>query len=341
MKIIRIYQYDTNKLNLIKEKIFYECNIRAIGIEGLRKNYYQGFNIALRIQDEFESPILNMLKGFKNEITEFDKKINEKDMNKIASLIKTIVKMEENKVNCFPLRDNGEIVVNNFDEDLYPGEVILPLIIRKQIDKIQFHLATKYFKANKSYSEDDIDFLLAKMFVYFSSLGKGGIASGYLSLKSNAEYFKEQLKDVNDYTTREKLYKTVYILNEKLLCSIDNFNGNLLLSEEGMTKYFREYVNKVARTIFNANINDFNIKGMYFPDDFFDRHSHWSSFHEKNYRDSEMLKLYKTENFIKYRICMGVFYGLLPDLDLSNIRKERITVIATKLAETIMGEENG
>lgn len=76
---------------------------------------------------------------------------------------------------------------------------------------------------------------------------------------------------------------------------------------------------------------------MYHADDFFERHKHWSEFHQLFCSNQILITHYHQSDFLIYRLVLGVIYSILPELGVSNLRKEKITNIVSKLVEDYYG----
>lgn len=325
--IIRCYLYNTQKLNKMLQSIFMFLKKNNIKDISVKKSYLYGYHIAIKIHNSNQE-LISFVE--KNYINYTDKNI---DYIKIAKLINATSQMEETIQNCLPLKEDGTITFSSEDELLLPKKNIFD---DKLVDRIE-HLQTKYlidiYSLWIKMSEDEQNYQIANLFFFLADLNPKGIKFGYLGARSNYEYFKEQLKDYNNPRVNQWKF---YITNR------NNCDKNFI--KNGVEKYKLKKICNYKNDqkfiydlleLFRWGIKENLVKtdNLYTAKTFFQRHSHSSEFHKLYYKDQEFIDQYESNGFILYRLLLSSIYSILPEFNISSLRKQKITGLVSESVE--------
>lgn len=322
MVVYRIYDYLPEDLNRIEKEILelvFKHQLKHISI---KKSYYKGFHLAIK-----DLSRMDIISNYLNRVK--IKHLKEIDYNYISSQIQFISKLEESELLNLPLYKHGEVIKSD-NNILYPGKRIFSKEYTTKIEELETSFLSKIFPLWLTYSEDCQNILLRNIWIYFASKHRYGVEAGYLAFKSNFEYFKEELKDID---SKQKQRILMYLASsceendedtmEKIL------NSNNYIYQQG-----KEFVLQIEEIVKDAlKRGKVKIDNMYFPDDFFERHQHWSKFHDSFYHEHNFLKQYHSTSFLTYRLVIGVLYSILPELHVSNLRKEKVSGLVVNKIE--------
>lgn len=334
MRVLRCYLYDSDKTHLFLSYLINYINENKIQDITIQKGYARGYHIEIaypkeKYYEEMESYIKVFLEEHK---TSFD----ENTYTKFEKSIKTIQKLEESTCEITPLYLDGEMVIEpdgffQRRKELNSNRVTL------EIERLKTKfLCTVYEKWN-SLTQEYKNIELSKMFFITSNMNPEGIRVGYLSLRSNYEYFKQQLLEVSN---KEKSYQWMTFIqyrseNEKKFIEegVNEFLKDQYESELIFSK-LKELIYS-TKSIFSGafETNELYTTNMYMADDFFDRHTSASDFHQTFYTNKEFVKQYHNKQFIVYRYIISTLYSLLPMLNISPLEKQKVTGIVAESVE--------
>lgn len=325
MTTYRIYTYSSDEMKLLQKNVYGFINEMSLRYISVKKSYYKGFHLAIldKLDSEVLADFISKLKLSRNI---------QVDYKHIEEQIKLISKTEESNWQNLPLIQQGTIIKNN-DQILYPGRQIFQTQILTQIEQLETKFISKIFNEWIKKEPNEQNIAIRDLWLLFASKYNKGVSVGYLAFRSNFEYFKEEIKDLTP-VKQEYLIRKI-TPNEKE-CELDTESIKQVLSKQSNFQVegekFIDQIIKVVRKSVEQNMVD--TSGIYFPDDFFDRHEHWSEFHEMFYRDKKFITEYHKADFLVYRLVLGVLYSILPELSISNLRKEKISgMVANKVEE--------
>lgn len=328
MTVYRIYIYDNIQLNAVLRELYGIIDSHNLRNVSVKKSYYHGFHLAVRDNNHYK-----VLSDFCTRVDVPN--IANINYERIEKQIKMISQTEESPHRNLPLRKNGTIVVTE-DNFLSPGRQVLSTQDVEKIEELETIFLSKVYSRWVDLTVEQQNIRLRNLWIYFASMHRLGVTSGYLAFKSNIEYFKEEIKDLNEC-------KRNYILNKiqesAEYSALDTTSISEILTNKDLFKDEGiKFIEKVTYLVKNAIQNkSVNLKAMYYPDDFFDRHVHWSNFHDKFYHESKFVQNYHSDSFVTYRLIIGILYSILPELNVSNLRKEKISGLVANKVETEKG----
>ena len=261
------------------------------------------------------------------------------EREKIIRQIKENSLLEKTKENYF-LHEDGEICItttgktNKIQEDpTYVNE------IKEKVDKLKMKLlaacvAEGYFEKN----EGEQNVLLTKLYLNLTLLFNGKMEFGYLSLKSNIIYFNAQLAALKGKVSEIKLNKYYSLANE--LSSFEekfvNEKMELFLSENKNLEFKKNIEKLYSLFILAFQNKKLNTTDISNGDRFFENSEYLSEvpeFHKKFFSNQDFLNAYKSENFIAYKYTVDAIYQLMPLLNVSPVRKQKITKMVSDKVE--------
>ncbi|MFT8759527.1 MAG: hypothetical protein ABF786_08850 [Oenococcus oeni] len=325
MTVYRIYIYDNIQLNDVLKELYGIIESHNLQHISVKKSYYHGFHLAVRDNRHYKT-----LSDFCSRVNILD--TTNINYERIKKQIKMISQTEESPHSNFPLKKNGTIVVTE-DNFLSPGRQVLSAQDVEKIEELETIFLSKIYSRWVDLTVAQQNIRLRNLWIYFASMHRLGVTSGYLAFKSNIEYFKEEIKDLSEP-------KRNYILNKIQETEEESALNNTSISEILTNKdFFKDegikFIEKVTYLVKKAiQKKSVNLTAMYYPDDFFDRHEHWSNFHDKFYHEVKFVKNYHSDTFVAYRLIIGILYSILPELNVSNLRKEKISGLVANKVET-------
>lgn len=338
MRVLRCYVYDSFKSHDFMSHIINFINKNRLEDITIQKGFVKGFHIEItypegKINVDLEDYVKKLLE--KNK-TEYSKKHYER----FEKAIKSVQRLEEVDCEVTPLYEDGQLIIeaNGFLE------------ARKRLssDKVNLdieRLKTKFIcSINEKWcqlNEEEKNIELTKMFFITSALNPNGIRVGYLSLRSNYEYFKQQLLEINNQQAIDKWLSFIEYRSEEekqfIKNGVDSFLNQEFDSELIFSK-LKELINEVRPIISKAfDEGELYINNMYMADDFFDRHKNVHDFHKTFYSNKKFVSLYHEKGFIVYRYIISTLYSLMPLLHISPLQKQKITGL---VAESVEGKYN-
>ncbi len=325
--IYRFYSYYPNEINQLLARIVDYAAQQKIYDFSCKKSYMKGFHLAVKTSKK--SAINDFLK--KVTLSQADTDINYK---RVQQQIEIISRFEESELINFPLERQGEIKITNKETFLYPAKQIFPLSFVKRIEEYETKLLINSFNEWKNFNVEEQNEAIAKLFLLFAKRNRFGIKYGYLAFKSNSEYFHEQLKDLSE-KNQEKLENYLNQYSNTELALKDNFASFLKLKNySGTLQHFEIFLDEINDLVNEVVVHhDIDFTKMYHADDFFERHLHWSEFHGAFYSNQVLVNLYHQPEFLSYRLSIGILYSILPELGISNLRKEKITCLVSMIVE--------
>ncbi|MBF8807626.1 MAG: hypothetical protein IC227_03610 [Enterococcus lacertideformus] len=163
-----------------------------------KKSYMNGYHLAVKIDEGSKLNIF--LKKIK--LCESDDGLN---FAKIEKQIKIISKFEESQESNLPLKRQGEIVITESDQPIYPAKQIYLSLVVEKIEEAETRLLMNIISDWEKLNEQEQNVLIEKLFLIFGIRNKYGLKYSYLAFKSNVEYFKDQLLDFTDRNRKKVL----------------------------------------------------------------------------------------------------------------------------------------
>ncbi|WNS43479.1 hypothetical protein [Paenibacillus sp. MMS20-IR301] len=325
---IKCFLYDNIRLNTFLKEIFNYLSIHECPGVSLKKGYAQGFHISIRIEEENE-PFIDFIKEQYILYTA----PGAVDYEKAERLIKAVARMEENGEVMLPLLQDGSLLISG-DLNFSPRKKVYSIQTQAAIEKIQTEFLTGIYAYWSNIDENQQNYIMAYLFMLLGSYSPDGLKSGYLAMRSNYEYFVEQLKDIGHEDKRKEWKHYISFRNEQDLYFIQNGVADFFEKKCPVEKEAEKYLEKLRELLRDSyNNGGVNTQALYSAATFFERHEHSSSFHQLFYKNNEFLENYEEKNFTLYRLILGEIYSLFPELNMSNLRKQKITGLTAEAVE--------
>ncbi|MFU1793967.1 hypothetical protein ACM1RC_08875 [Paenibacillus azoreducens] len=335
LKSLQCFLYDNDALNQLIRKTVAFLNENDIRDVIIQKDWVQGFHLNLTW-----AAAENVM-GLENHISSLlsgnDSRYGEQDYERFEVMMETLKKMEGYQGEVLPLMKDGSVLNVTSAEVLKKNPLCGPHI-NLQVEKLKTEILRRIYLDWTEYSLEQQNMEITKVFFITSQLSPGGIRYGYLSLRSNFEYFKQQLTELKNKDRAAAYYTSIHSRTEAEQEFIQNGVAEFLnevYDNEPFFNNMRDLIQRLQHVYSEAfEAGELYVKEMHFGDDFLDRHPNASEFHKAFFTNPEFLKQYRSKEFIVYRFIASTIYSLLPLLSISPIRKQKITGMVADSVES-------
>ncbi|PER42601.1 hypothetical protein COL26_21600 [Bacillus thuringiensis] len=333
--ITNVYMYNKEFSKATQMKIYKYITSKQLKKVIVQRSIQNGHHISVIFwekedQREFIEYMENIIKGYLPETI---------DKEKLRKKIQVVSRMEE----VYPqtnIRDDGAI--ESFESNKIPTFKINPIYSNDVFEEVEL-IKTKLmieFNRNSFFKmdQDEQNIMVAQLYLNAGLLHKSGLKFGYLSLKSNILLFEEQLKSIKEKIDPEK-YKKYWELVFNMTELEHEFieHGLAKFFDTNKSGFFRKYIHEL-NNLFLVNIskNTLDQQNISSGEKFFENGQHLKEipeFHNTFFNNKYFLNEYKSEHFISYKYVMDTLYQLMLLLNISPIRKQKITKIASDAVE--------
>lgn len=170
------------------------------------------------------------------------------------------------------------------------------------------------------------DYTIMGIFNAVACLNRLGIGHGYLSFLSNLKYFTSQITAIYKKEQSDTIKRELFSIPQNYKNYIkDDTSPNI-------DNLFYKYV-KMAYVYLEENCKQLIFSELPQPENFFQNSNiplKYSHFHKCFYNNPLLIRKYKRYDFLIYRIVMGTTFSLLPLLQVSLLRRNKIININSK-----------
>lgn len=335
MRVLRCYLYDNNKSRLLFKYLIKYINENKLEDITIEKGYERGLHIEITYPEE------RNYEGMERYIETFLDKhkqiYNDLDYAKFEKYIRTISSLEEANCEIIPLYKDGELVIEP-QGTFQKKKELNSFRVTLEIERLKTKFLCSVYEKWNTLTEEEKNIELTKMFFITSNMNPEGIRVGYLSLRSNYEYFKHQLLDVKDKYKVDKWTNFIQYRSEKeqqfIKEGVNEFLKGAFDSELIFSK-LNQFIYEI-KDIFSKSFEsgELYIKNMYMADDFFERHDSASDFHNTFYSNKNFVKQYHNKGFIVYRYIISTLYALMTLLNISPLERQKVTGMVAESVES-------
>ncbi|MEK3901440.1 MULTISPECIES: hypothetical protein [unclassified Paenibacillus] len=339
LRTINCYLYDSKAVALLVRSILSFVQTSKLENLILQKSWVYGFHLKVTLDASNANPQLEEL--IRRHAARYSRERSEEEYVKYERMVNKLALMEEYSGTFLPLRRDGEVTVEE-GSMLTHGNPLCSARVNYSIELLKSRLIADIYESWAELPEDRQNVEAAKMFFITGSHSPGGLKIGYLSLRSNFEYFKTQLAEFRkDEQMESRIHKA---LHGRTDTEKEFIAGGVQSFTEG--RFEREFIFGRLR-IFISSLwtileqayerGELVHDKLYYGDDFFERHDQVSAFHQTFFSNPDFLKHYHDKGFVVYRFVAAVLYSLMPMLEISPMRKQRITGVASESVESGYG----
>lgn len=298
----------------------------------LNENKYSNVWVKKSIQNgnhlEFYSENFSRLAALKelisDEILEYSSIV--KDENKIKRQIIAASRVEGVEPEL-ELKADGTVLLEksklSFDNSLYSKSTAYSIEDSK-MELILYLEKEGYFTLD----ENKQNIVLTKLFLNLGLLFDNNLKLGYLSMKSNILFFNEQLKRMNiPYEKYQKYYDKVNSLDKVEQSFIDE--SIEIFIQENVNSFFKSFVNEIYNFFDKESRSGKLYTSKLSNGDSFIKTSReqgiLTDFHKTLFTDKNFLNQHSSESFNIYRFTVDFLYQVMPLINTSPLRKQKIT----------------
>lgn len=188
----------------------------------------------------------------------------------------------------------------------------------------------KYAKLVKYWEKDEVsqNIFVERILLTVANEHEDGISHGYLSFLSNYLYYLSQLKVISN----EEKYGSM----KSKITDLSGFEEKAISEPLNIVNSFSKELKDISVKLLN-NILIINLEVLPNPDKFHTNSVislNYSEFHKFIFNNEVLIKRYKKDTFIIYRLLMGMVFKFLPILSISMNRRNHILYFLVKHVET-------
>lgn len=352
-KDIKIFIYD----NELKKRAIQELSALINNFCGkcdgfiLNRGWVQGAHLQIAYRNFIDiNEEKNFIDKIYKKVAEWKQvKSEEIDYAAYENYVERVKILENYKSDVLPLRKQFSIVVGKYDKqrELFPESYFFDEEIRT---KVVTSLSKHYYDLPKA---DQEVFILKLMTLYGNyrnaTLSKDeGVYLAYYSFKSHYEGFANGLNNFH----KEKRNEILFLMQPDTTEINDFINSGfsefLQYSVSGFAKYlpkerkiFNEFIQSIDQLESSYNqlfeqgaikiAEENTIKNYVGEEDISDYH--------KKIKGNFDLELFNTQDFIVGRLIMNWFYGMLPILSVSPLKKHKLCHLMSLAVEKDKGKD--
>lgn len=335
LKTLQCFLYDNDVTDSIMGKIITFLNEMDMRNVVIQKDWVQGFHLNLTWEaEEYSAAIEQFISTL---MANHQSNYVEQDYRRFTVMVETLKKMEDYPGEVLPLIKDGE-VRSITSANLLKNNPLCGVEANYQVEQLKTEVLRRLYFHWMNYSVDQQNIEIMKAFFISSQLSPGGIRYGYLSLRSNFEYFKQQLTELKNKDRADALHSVIHTHSDMEKSFVQNGVEQFLeggFDKEPIVQNMRYLIERLQQIYFEAfDAGEIYTQNMHFGDDFLERHSNVSEFHESFFTNAEFLEQYRSKEFIVYRFIASNIYSLLPLLNISPVRKQKITGMVADSVES-------
>ncbi|MBY9077974.1 hypothetical protein KIH86_06680 [Paenibacillus sp. HN-1] len=336
LRTINCYLYDSKATALLIRSIL--SFVQTSNLENiiLQKSWVFGFHLKVTLDASNANHQLEEL--IRRHAARHSRERTEDEYVKYERMVNKLALMEEYSGSFLPLRRDGEVTVEE-GNSLSHGNPLCSANVNYSIELLKSRLIADIYESWIGLPADKQNVESAKMFFITGSSSPGGLKVGYLSLRSNFEYFKAQLEGFRkDEATASRIHEALHgrtdTEREFVTHGVQNFTEGRF-EREFIFGRLRIFIGSLWTILEQAyERGELVYDKLYYGEDFFERHDQVSSFHQTFFSNSDFLKHYHDKGFVVYRFVAAVLYSLMPMLEISPLRKQRITGLVSESVES-------
>ncbi|GIO67672.1 hypothetical protein NYE48_24095 [Paenibacillus sp. FSL M7-1455] len=302
----------------------------------LQKSWVNGFHVKTTLPvSEADQGLERMIR---RTAERYAKPRSAEEYEKYEKMLHKLAGMERYSGDYLPLCRDGEVVVKE-EERLTGGNPLCSPRINYGMELLKSQLLADIYEDWNKLSEDRQNVEFAKIFLITGSGSPGGLKVGYLSLRSNFEYFKTQIEAMKknpaiEAKIRAALLGRSEVEKEFIADGVQKFS-NGIFEREFLFGRFKIFVHSLSAMLAQAyDGGELEVEKLTHGDDFFERHDEVSEFHRTFYSNPQFLRHYHDKGFIVYRFVASALYSLMPLLGISSLRRQRITGLVAECVES-------
>ncbi|WP_371069506.1 hypothetical protein [Sediminibacillus sp. JSM 1682029] len=337
-RIMSCFLYDKDALDHVMTQIISYLNGTGIKEVIIQKSWVHGFHLKICYPKKIDMSGLETYVS--NLVSENHTSLKEEDYHRLSKIILSVKEMEMYEGEVLPLNKEGEITF--LESDVLPeNNSLCADEVYEVVEKLKTNLLRTINEEWKRKSNEEQLHELAKMFYITSNLSPGGIRFGYLSLRSNFEYFKQQLKELGNRERAKYMENIITNRSKSDKEFVEKSVGEFLAKQyqnEVIFSALKVFIIKLQKLFTEAYQNDLlKIDGMFSAEDFTERHDQMSEFHQMFFSNQDFIKEYGTEGFIVYRYIASTLYSLMPLLKITPLLKQKVTGLVAESVESHFG----
>ncbi|MDF2534916.1 MAG: hypothetical protein K0R18_1075 [Bacillales bacterium] len=201
---------------------------------------------------------------------------------------------------------------------------VLKELIRKIITSFKKVISEENYWNLSTSKQNEV---IKKILNTVASLNNLGIKHGYLSFLSNLKYFVSQLNAMFPGNEGEKIKSVIF--------GISSDEEKIFKNKPQIDKSFYKCLIQLNDFLLQ-NSEKINFNKLPKVDSFFDNSPitlKYSDFHKLFLKNDKLIAKYKRDDFMVYRIVMGMVFSLLPLLGISLTRRNHILNLVVQNVE--------
>lgn len=335
LRTISCYLYDDEAVAFLLQGVIRFVQARRLMNVIFQKSWIFGFHIKISFPSQeadngLETVVRRLAERYSRPRTQTEYADYEMVLHKLADL-------ESYTGDYLPLRIDGEVTID--DETNYPqGLLIGNSVINYEIERLKSQLLVDIFDAWRTLTEEQQNIECAKVFLININRSAGGLKYGYLTLRSNFEYFKSQIelsrkRDGVEWSLWADLFSRSDEEQQFIEIGVRRF-------AEG--KYEREFIFSRMQIFVDCLLSILNqafeekkltIQMLLEGGDFMLRYDALNDLHLIFHSLADFQNRCHDQGFIIYRMIDSILFSLMSLLQVPAARKQRISGIVAESVE--------
>ncbi|WP_189026414.1 hypothetical protein [Paenibacillus albidus] len=334
LRTISCYLYDSEATAFLLQGVIRYVHARRLMNVILQKSWTFGFHVKISFPaaeaDNGLEPVIRRL------AERYGKPRERREYAAYEEILHKLAVLENYTEAYLPLFKDGTVTAEE-TEGLLHGNTLGSSRVNYEIELLKSQLLVDLYDTWGELPEDRQNIECAKMFMITVNRSPGGIKFGYLSLRSNFEYFISRMevtgkKEENKRRIWEALFSRTEEEQQFILQGVKRF-------AEG--RYDREFIFGRLQifvdcllSVLSQGYDEGEIKAerLRTGGDFLQRYDALNDFHWTFHSPSELQK-HQEKNFILYRIIDSVLYALMSLLQVTSVRKQHISGLVAECVE--------
>ncbi|MFF2911963.1 hypothetical protein [Paenibacillus sp. NPDC057934] len=335
MRTINCYLYDNEAITFLLQGVIRFVQARRLMNVIFQRSWTHGFHMkisfpAAEADNGLESVIRRLAERYSRPRPRTEYEDYENILHKLAQL-------EGYSGDYLPLRIDGEVTVEE-EKEFQHNNAIGSFRMNYEIELLKSQLLVDLFDTWTALSAERQNIECAKIFLINVNRSAGGLRYGYLSLRANLEYIKGQMELSSKQTGAEwSIWENLFSRTEEEQQFIQ---VGLRRFAEG--KYEREFIFSRLQIFIDCLLTILNqafeegevtLQKLLESSDFIQRYDALNDFHLIYHSLADFQKHCHDKGFIIYRMIDSILYSLISLLQVSAVRKQRISGLVAETVE--------
>jgi hypothetical protein len=335
LRTVNCYLYDNEATTFLLQGVIRFVQARRLMNVIFQKSWTYGFHVKIIYPaaeaDNGLEPVIRRL------AERYSKPRPQSEYDDYQSILHKLAELEDYNGNYLPLRMDGEVTVEE-ENDILHGNPIGSFRINYEIELLKSQLLVDLYDTWTALPQERQNIECAKIFLINVNRSAGGLKYGYLSLRSNFEYFKSQMELSGRQGEMERnIWENLFSRTDEEQVFIE-----VGVRQFAKGRYEREFIFGRLQIFIDCLLSILNqgfeegeltLEKLLEGGDFIQRYDALNDFHLIFHSLADFRKHCHDKGFIVYRMIDSILYSLMSLLQVSAGRKQRISGLVAESVE--------